>query len=122
MQLQGVISEALPVRSGTGKNGQWRSAQFVLEYLPEGSKWAQHCAFEVWNERIDEFQLRKGDLVTLSLSIDAREWQGRWFNTVKAYGCVKSAVSQVQPLEATHSAPVMGPRLEGLVKDDDMPF
>lgn len=123
MQLQGTIKEVLPVRSGVGKNGnQWRSAQFVLEYMPEGSQWAQHCVFEVMNERIDEYQLQKGDWVVVSLSVDAREWQGRWFNSIKAYACSRATREGEQPKEAVHSAPVMQQPPEGTIKDDDMPF
>ena len=109
------------MRSGVGKNGQWRSAQFVLEYMPEGSQWAQHCVFEVMNERIDEYQLQKGDWVVVSLSVDAREWQGRWFNSIKAYACSRATREGEQPKEAAHSAPIMQQPPEGVIKDD-MPF
>ena len=120
MQLQGVIKQVLPMRSGVSKQGtQWRSASYVLEYEQQGAQFPLHCAFEVLGDRIDEFQLKQGDYVTVSLSVDAHEWQGRWFNSIKAYGCVKSPASQVQPQDATHSAPTMGTETP---QAEDMPF
>ena len=125
MQLQGVITEVLPERSGVGKNGnQWRSATYVLEYTPEGSQWAQHCVFEVMNERINEYQLQKGDWVQVSLSVDAREWQGKWYNSVKAYACSRAPRENEVPKEAAHSAPTMGATAasEPTMTKEDLPF
>ena len=34
-------------------------------------------------------QLGDGDAVGCDISIDAREWQGRWFNTVVGYNLKK---------------------------------
>lgn len=50
-------------------------------------------AFSVFGaERISRFNIQLGQEVTVSFDIEAREYQGRWFNSIRAFD-----VRQVDP-------------------------
>jgi len=42
--------------------------------------------FDVFGaERLQRFNIKSGDEVTVSFDIDAHEYQGRWFNNIRAF-------------------------------------
>ena len=56
----------------------------------------KRMVFEVFGEdRIKKFNVQQGQEVTVSFEIDAHEFNGRWFNEVRAWD-VRS-VGQQQP-------------------------
>ena len=49
-------------------------------------EYPKRCVFEIFGEdRIKEANVKVGDEVTVSFDIDAREYQGRWYNIVRAW-------------------------------------
>ncbi len=85
MELTGKIIAVLPANSGTSqRTGQtWMSQQYVLE-VP--GMYPKRMVFEVFGEdRIRSFNIQKGQDVVVSFEIDAHEYQGRWFNEVRAW-------------------------------------
>lgn len=85
MELTGKIIAMLPANSGTSqRTGQtWMSQQYVLE-VP--GMYPKRMVFEVFGEdRIRSFNIQKGQDVVVSFEIDAHEYQGRWFNEVRAW-------------------------------------
>ena len=95
MELTGKIIAVLPANSGTSqRTGQtWMSQQYVLE-VP--GMYPKRMVFEVFGEdRIRSFNIQNGQDVVVSFEIDAHEYQGRWFNEVRAWN-VKPA-GQQQP-------------------------
>lgn len=85
MELTGKIIAVLPANSGTSqRTGQtWMSQQYVLE-VP--GMYPKRMVFEVFGEdRIRSFNIQNGQDVVVSFEIDAHEYQGRWFNEVRAW-------------------------------------
>ncbi len=59
------------------------SQQYVLE-VP--GMYPKRMVFEVFGEeRIRSFNIQNGQDVVVSFEIDAHEYQGRWFNEVRAW-------------------------------------
>ena len=48
-------------------------------------------------EKIAQFNLQVGEYVTVSYDIDAHEYQGRWFNAVRAWNVVRANQATQQP-------------------------
>ena len=95
MELTGKIIAVLPANSGTSqRTGQtWMSQQYVLE-VP--GMYPKRMVFEVFGEdRIMSFNIQNGQDVVVSFEIDAHEYQGRWFNEVRAWNV--RPVGQQQP-------------------------
>ena len=83
MDIQGKIIAILPQRSGTSKTGNaWKSQDFVIE---THDQYARKMCFNVWGDRIDQFNIQEGEELTVSFDIDCNEWQGKWFNTIRAW-------------------------------------
>lgn len=94
MELTGKIIAVMPANSGTSqRTGQtWMSQQYVLE-VP--GMYPKRMVFEVFGEdRIRSFNIQKDQEVVVSFEIDAHEFNGRWFNEVRAWNVRPSGQQQ----------------------------
>lgn len=104
MELQGKIIVVLPERSGTSQRGnQWRSITYVLETQEQYPK---KLAFDVTNDKIDQLNIQIGEILTVQFDINAREYNGRWFNSINAWNVVRQE----------QQAPVQGGGFSGNVQ------
>lgn len=87
MEIQGKIIVVLPERSGVSQRGnQWRSISYVLETQEQYPK---KLAFDVTNDKIDQLNIQLGEILTVQFDINAREYNGRWFNSVNAWNVIR---------------------------------
>lgn len=85
--ITGKIIAVLPTKSGTSARGtQWSSQTAVIE---THEQYPKRVAFDVLGDKITEFNLQVGEEVTVSFDIDARQYQGRWFNSIKAWNIIR---------------------------------
>ena len=83
MDLQGKIIVALPERSGVSARGEWKSQSFVLE---THDAYPKKVVFDVFGaDRLARFNIQVGQEVMVSFDIDARQWNDRWFNSIRAW-------------------------------------
>lgn len=89
-EITGKIIAVLPTRSGTSARGtQWSSQTAVIE---THEQYPKKVAFDVLGDKITEFNLQVGEEVTVSFDINAREFNGKWFNSVNAWHVVRQQV------------------------------
>ena len=87
MEMTGVVIAVLPERSGTSQRGEWKSQSFVIETQEQYPK---HLCFEVFGaDRIAQFNINGGEKITVQFDIDARQYQDRWFNSIKAWNVIR---------------------------------
>ena len=104
MEIQGKIIAVLPTRSGTSARGtQWSSQTAVIETQEQYPK---KLAFDVINDKIDQFNIQVGEFLTVQFDINAREYNGRWFNSVNAWNVIRQ----------TQQAPAQGCGFSGNVQ------
>ena len=104
MEIQGKIIVVLPERSGVSQRGnQWRSISYVLETQEQYPK---KLAFDVTNDKIDQLNIQLGEILTVQFDINAREYNGRWFNSVNAWNVIRQ----------TQQAPAQGCGFSGNVQ------
>ncbi len=102
IKITGRIIAALPVKSGTSANGnQWQSQEYVIE--TEG-QYPKKCVFQIFGDNIAKINLQLGITYTVDLDIDAREYQGRWYNTLRCWRANPAGAAQPQ------AAPVAAPQ------------
>lgn len=82
MELSGKIIRLLPEISGESARGPWRKQEYILE--TEGQYPKQIC-FMAWSEKIDEFAIKEGENLVISIDLESREYNGRWYTDVKAW-------------------------------------
>lgn len=84
MEITGKIIAVLEPRGGVSKTGNnWKVQEYVLE---THDQYPRRMCFDVFGEdKIQLFNIQAGEELTVSFDIDAREWQGRWFNSIRAW-------------------------------------
>ena len=76
--------------------------------------------FNFFGDKIEQFPLAIDDSVTVSFDLDSREYNGRWFTSVRAWKVEKGAINAASapastPIASFDAAPGAG---EGT----DLPF
>ncbi|MBQ8065989.1 MAG: DUF3127 domain-containing protein [Prevotella sp.] len=107
MDLTGRIIAVLPANSGvSARTGNpWMSQEYVIE-VP--GQYPRKCVFRLFGEdRIKQFNIQMGEDVTVSFDIDAHEYNGRWFNEIRAYNVARGAAAPVAaaPVAAAAQSP-----------------
>lgn len=107
MEITGRIIAVLPERSGVSarSGSEWRCASYVLETMEQ---YPRKMNFEVFGtDRIQQFNIQLGETMIVSFDIDAHEYQGRWFNSIRAWKVDRNlqAAAQAAAAQAVPDAP-----------------
>lgn len=88
MEITGKIIAVLPERSGVSASGnQWKSGSYVLDTMEQYPK---RMCFDVFGaDKLQQFAIKSGEIITVSFDIDAREYQGKWFNSIRAWKVIR---------------------------------
>ncbi|WP_077195971.1 DUF3127 domain-containing protein [Prevotella ihumii] len=132
MDLQGRVIAVLEPREGTSARGPWKSQEYVIE---THDQYPKKMVFNIFGaDRIDQFAIKAGEEILVSFDIDAHEYNGRWFNNVRAWNIQRvdaaaaAAGSPIptaapQPAPATPSAGSQAPFPPATEEAaDDLPF
>lgn len=106
MEIFGKIICALPIRSGvSAKSGKpWQSASYVLETQDQYPK---RMVFDVFGQdNIVKFNIQVGQTLTVSFDIDAHEYNGKWFNSIRAWNVTHGAPPPVVTPQPSAFPPV----------------
>lgn len=90
MEFIGTLKGCVATRSGETANGKWERRQYLVE---EVATWPRKMVFEISDGemgRYKEWDALIGKNVVVRFGIDAREYNGKWFNDIAAWsirGC-----------------------------------
>ena len=108
MDLTGKVIAILQPRSGVSQRtgNPWMTQEYVIE-VP--GQYPRKMVFNIFGEdRIKQFNIQMGEDITVQFDIDAREYQGRWFNDIRAYNILRGAA--VPPVVAAPAATPFPPQ------------
>ena len=102
MELQGKVIAVLPEKSGVSARGEWKAQSYVIE---THEQYPKKLCFDVFGaDRIAQFNIQSGEELLVSFDLDAHEYNGRWFNSVRAWNvqridpnAVAGAMGGMQP-------------------------
>lgn len=135
MELTGRIIAVMEPRGGVSARtgNSWKTQEYVIE-VP--GTYPKRCVFNIFGEdRINQFNIQQGEDLTIQFDIDAREYNGRWFNDIRAYNVIRgqqpvagapvASAPQAAPFPPAGNAaapfpPAQEPAAEGSA--DDLPF
>lgn len=132
MELAGKVIAILEPRSGVSRNSgnPWKMQDYVIE---THEAYPRRMVFNVFGEdKINQFNIQIGEEINVSFDINAREYQGRWFNDIRAWKVdrvqvdpsgqpvVAPAAQPVAPAAA--AAPMVPQSFESTDPADDLPF
>lgn len=121
MEITGKIIAVLPERSGTSQSGKaWRMATYVIETMEQYPK---RVAFDVSGDRIGTFNIQLGEQMTISFDIDAREHEGRWFNSIRCWNVSRQPMQQgyQQPMQQGYPQQNYQPPMQGYQQQNYQP-
>lgn len=113
--IKGVVITVSGERSGTSKAGKaWSSIEFTIRH--GGDQYPKHASFILFNDKTDLCPM-EGEQVEVEFNVDAREWQGKWFNSLNAFKVVSEQAATVSGSQYHEDY------LEPITQDkDDLPF
>ena len=130
LEIEGTISQKLPVQSGNSARGPWAKQEFILEF-PDGNFTAKAC-FTAWGqEKVQDLaKYQVGDKVKVSFNLKSREYNGRWYNDLQIWKIAPAGAQPAQPAAPVQTAPpafpqAPAPTLEDMPAEDggeDLPF
>ena len=85
MDVIGKAIAALPVKNGVSQRTgeQWQSREYVIETQEQFPK---KMCFEVFGtDKLKEFNIRNNELIKVHFDITAREYNGKWYNSIRAW-------------------------------------
>ena len=111
MEVVGKIIQVLPAQEGVGRNGNpWKVQPYVLETLDQ---YPRKVHFEVFGEeRIKQNPCEIDQLVTVRFDIESREFNGRWYTSIRAWRIQQGDTTQVAaaaPVATPVAAPTAAP-------------
>ena len=120
VEIKGKIIEILPEKSGQSANGEWRKQEYILE---TDSNYPKKICFMAWGDKIREFNLQQGENVEVSVDLESREYNGRWYTDVKAWKVSKDGMSaNNEPAYGEYDSNETDNNNKVSLEEDDIPF
>lgn len=125
MEFTGKIIAILQPRSGVSRTGnEWKVQEYVIE---DHGQYPRKMCFDVFGaDKIEQFNIQMGEELTVSFDVDARQWQDRWFNSIRAWKVERvSAAATAAPVAGAPippPAPTAAPDFLAGDAKDDLPF
>lgn len=124
MEITGKIIAVLPERGGISKTGnEWKTQEYVIE---THEQYPKKVCFNVFGaDKIAQFNIQVGDEMTVSFDINAREYNGRWYNDIRAWKVERGTATAATPMDipVIDAPKVEVPDFGKAANDpDDLPF
>ena len=97
MDLTGKVIAIMEARGGVSQRtgNPWMTQEYVIE-VP--GTYPRKMVFNIFGEdRIKQFNIQMGEDLTVSFDIDAHEFNGRWFNDIRAFNIIRGQIPQSVP-------------------------
>lgn len=136
LKIAGKIIQVLPLASGIGKNSgkEWKKQDFVLETIND--QFPKKVAFGLFNDRITQYPINLGDIVTIYFDVESRDFNNRWYTDLRVWRVDKGDTTQVaaqqdfggQPQQPAPGFGAPAPQAPGMQPPfgtdggDDLPF
>ena len=109
MELAGKVIAVLEARGGVSKTtgNPWKTQDYVIE---THEQFPRRMVFNVFGEdKINMFNIQVGDEINVFFDINAREFQGRWFNDIRAWRVDRNLGDQQPPVAEGQMPPFAEP-------------
>lgn len=95
-KFKGKIIAIGEKRQGTSSNGNWAVQEYTIQ--EETEQYPMKMTFEVFGEeKINTFAIKEGESLTIHFRMDSKEYNGRNYNTIRAWKVEREA--QEQPVQ-----------------------
>ncbi|MDD7052467.1 MAG: DUF3127 domain-containing protein [Bacteroidales bacterium] len=106
MEIIGKIILKLPLQTGVSKAGNnWSKQEYVLETQENFPK---KVHFDFFGDRATQYDLQEGQMVKLSFDIESREYNGRWYTSIRGWKAEPADAQAPVYAGAPAGAPAVG--------------
>ncbi len=122
MEFEGTVYKIMPAASGTSARGEWQRQDVVFDY-PDGTYTRKICV-TFFNKPEDVARLREGATFQVSVNVESREYNGKWYTDIRAW--------RIQPKQTETGAAAPIPDMPPMGEEpsfaapaaevDDLPF
>lgn len=118
-----IVLVSAPKRGVSSRGNEWVSQDYVIE-----DEKGEKLAFNVFGQdKINEYNLSVGAKASVTVNVESREWQGKWFATVKCVSCISNTTPKAEEkVEAPSPTAIAGNPFKQETRQDinidSMPF
>ncbi len=125
MEFEGTVFKIMPVTKGTSARGDWQRQDVVFDYN-DGSTFTRKICVTFFNRPDDVAKLREGSAYSVSVNVESREYNGRWYTDIRAWRlqpkqaeAPAAPMPDMPPLAAEEPSYAAAPAASEV---DDLPF
>lgn len=114
MEFEGSVFKIMPASSGVSARGEWHRQDVVFEMV-DGTYSRKICV-TFFNKKSDVESLSEGASYKVSFNLESREYNGKWYNDIRAWRIQPSGAADSQaassPEQSSYtqsSAPLAAP-------------
>lgn len=117
LEIKCKLVDKLAVQNGTSARGPWSKQDFIVETIEQ---YPRKICMNVWGQdKVNELaSYNAGEMLNISVNIESREFNGRWYTDVRAWRIQREAA------EGAPVPPQADPFMNIEAEDDggDLPF
>lgn len=87
MDFEGIVYKVLAPVSGTSARGEWKKQDIVFEIPSDMNR--KVCVTFFGDRAGDVASFKEGDTANVSVNVESREYNGRWYTDVRGWRVVK---------------------------------
>ncbi|MEG2527943.1 MAG: DUF3127 domain-containing protein [Mucinivorans sp.] len=110
MDFEATVHLVLPVVKGQGARGEWTKQEVVFELAQD--QYNRKICVGFWNDKAPAAAaLRVGERVLVSVNIESRERNGRWFTEARGWKFTllnNNGMGSGTPMSGGYDAPMQG--------------
>lgn len=127
MNFKGIITAAMPVASGTSKNGkEWKRASYILQYDNSNEQYPKSVLFDVMGDKIEQLNIKQGVEYEIEIDFTTREYNGRTYMSASCWKATPTQQPQQAPAqqgwEQMYQQPQAQQTQSAHTQDDGLPF
>ena len=112
LEITGKLFQKLPLQTGTSARtgSTWQKQEFVIETEDQYPK--KICS-SLWGDKADQLaQFNIGDAMKISIDIESREYQGRWYTDIRAWKIEHLQPAMPGAMPYPQGAPMQAPYVQ----------
>lgn len=128
LDIIGKLVQKMPVQGGTSARGSWSKQEFIVETQEQYPK---KVCISLWGDKLKDLDdVQEGETITVSVNIESREFNGRWYTDVRAWRIQRAGATAGggTPTSAAMASNTVPPSVDdSFIGDsgdsvDDLPF
>ena len=92
LEIVGKLQQILPAQKGSGARGEWLRQDFIIETVEQ---YPRKICVSAWGDKAKDLEgVQIGDTLKISVNIESREFNGRWYTDVRSWRIERESSSQ----------------------------